>query len=389
MEPGPAVRRATRAIVTVVNVIGAASMPYNEFVTYRANKHPEEQHVVIVWDTIDRAWLPADDPRGPKGTVEIIACQGNLRRLMSRTREVVQRLRLQHDHVVVHLHQPRSGLLFHLMRPMFAPSPPVVFTVHNAYDNYSLVRKIMTGVNFLLADEVTFVSRSSWDAFPRYLHRLRTAGVSAVRNGVDVDRVDDALRRPRAPAGTAHNGDGAAGLGLRLLNVGRFVEQKHHRFLIELLAQLPACVTLTLVGDGPLRRTVAAWASEAGLTSRVRFTGLIPREQVYDEMRDADVFVSSSRWEGLPIAALEAMTAGLPVALSDIDSHREIAEVAVGARVLPLRLEEWRTLILEWSALPAGALAQIGQANRRAVVTELSLARMHERYTEIYRQLAG
>jgi glycosyltransferase involved in cell wall biosynthesis len=373
-----------RAIVTVVNVIGAASMPYNEFVMYRARKFPQEKHVVIVWDKIDPAGLP---PRAEN--IAIVACQGSFWKLASLTRRVLKDLRLNYRHAVVHLHQPRSGILFQLLRPVFGWDFPILFTIHNSYNKYSMVRKILTGLNFLLADGVTFVSQSSYHAFPAYLHGLRARGVRTVRNGVDVERVDSTLGQPAAARGRARNSDAGVAPVLNLINVGRFVEQKNHRFLIELLSQLPGNVTLTLVGEGPLRHQAALWVSKAGLSSRVRFTGLIPREAVYDEMRHADIFVSGSLWEGLPIAALEAMTVALPVMLSDIESHREIAEVAPGAEVLPLRLPDWRERLLSWSSLPREDLAGIGEQNRDAVVAELSLARMHDRYSEVYQGIAG
>lgn len=57
----------------------------------------------------------------------------------------------------------------------------------------------------------------------------------------------------------------------------------------------------------------------------VHFTGWIPRGDVYNLFRDADAFVFSSRYEGFGIPVLEAMTAGIPIACSDIPALREIA----------------------------------------------------------------
>jgi glycosyltransferase involved in cell wall biosynthesis len=309
---------------------------------------------------------------------------------MSLTRRLLKDLRLNYRRIVIHLHQPRSGLFFHLLRPLFGWNLPTLFTIHSAYDRYAVERKIMTAINFLLADAVTFVSQSSYQAFPAYLQRLRAGGVTTVLNGVDIERVESVLGQVGAVTrDRACKSDVGAAPVLKLISVGRFVEAKNHRFLIDLLSQLPENITLTLVGDGPLRQQVAGWVSDARLSHRVRLTGLLPREEVYNELRQADVLVSSSLWEGLPIAALEAMTVGLPVILSDIQPHGEIKEVVPDAEVLPLRLHEWRELLQRWSFLPRDELTRIGEQNREAVVSGLSLARMHERYTEVYRHLAG
>ena len=379
-----------RAIVTVVNIVGAASMPFNEFVMYRAAKFPQERHVVIVWDDIDPASLPPAATEVKEGSITTLLCHGSFLKLAALTRSVLRELRPNYKHVVVHLHQPRSGAVFHLLRPIIGWDVPILFTVHNSFDKYGIVRKLLTGVNFLLASGVTFVSQSSYSAFPPHLHRLRKTGVLAVRNGVDLERVDRVLGQ-HAIAFQPHADHGRAGVvpELKLINVGRFVEQKNHRFLIELLSHLPVGVTLTLVGDGPLRTQAARWASDACVATRVRFTGLIPREAVYDAMTASDVFVSGSLWEGLPIAVLEAMALRLPVVLSDIEPHREIADVAPAVKVLPLQVEAWRHLLQSWASRPGDELRRIGEQNREAVAAELSLARMHERYTEIYQRIAG
>jgi glycosyltransferase involved in cell wall biosynthesis len=390
VEPGATMMPETseRAIVTVVNIVGAASMPFNEFVRYRARKFPQEKHIVIVWDELDAASLPLAEAEA--GSITTLLCHGRLLKLAALTRSVMRELRPRYQHIVVHLHQPRSGAVFHLLRPIIGWNVPILFTIHNSFDKYSIARKLLTGVNFLLASGVTFVSRASYSAFPTRLHRLRKTGVRAVRNGVDLERVDRAAGQHALPSKLQATGSGAGVVpGLKLINVGRFVEQKNHCFLIELLSQLPASATLTLVGDGPMRQRVARLAADAGLAGRVRFTGLIPREAVYDAIGESDVFVSGSLWEGLPIAVLEAMALRAPVILSDIEPHREIAEVAPAVKVLPIRAEAWRDLLQDWASRPGEELRRLGQQNREAVVAELSLARMHERYTEIYQQVAG
>jgi glycosyltransferase involved in cell wall biosynthesis len=75
---------------------------------------------------------------------------------------------------------------------------------------------------------------------------------------------------------------------------------------------------LFILGDGPLW---AACQKEAAGHERVHLVGHIGDVRPY--LRGADYYVSASHSEGLPNAVLEAMACGLPVALSDIPSHRE------------------------------------------------------------------
>ncbi len=68
-------------------------------------------------------------------------------------------------------------------------------------------------------------------------------------------------------------------------------------------------------------------ASVLGLEKIVSFKGIVPNVQDY--LNCADIFILPSRWEGLPISAIEAACAGLPMILSDIEPFREFESKSV------------------------------------------------------------
>jgi glycosyltransferase involved in cell wall biosynthesis len=376
---------AERAIINVVNSLGPGSAPLNGFAAYRARKFAQEKHFVISFAAVDEAFLREAAELATGGNLTILDCKGSVVRLARLSRALIRSLRSQFPQVVVHLHHHRSGLLFHLIRPVVGGTPSVLFTVRNSFEDYALPAKLLACMNFLLASAVTFVGGASYRAFPAPLRRLRAAAAHAIPNGADLERIDKALAEVAA---TSSDGGSAFDTGMKLLCVARFVRQKNHRFLIQLLSELPAGFTLVLVGEGVLRQQVLRWAKEAGVEERVIFTGLIPRDAVYDEMSRADVFVSTSCWEGLPVAALEAMATKLPLVVSDIAPHQEIAAMAPSVKLLPLQIDAWRELLSQWACLPRQELRRIGERNREAVAAQLSLDRMHARYTEIYRSIA-
>ena len=118
-----------------------------------------------------------------------------------------------------------------------------------------------------------------------------------IQNGVDLARAPTAKRRSEPP---------------RLVTVGRLQAPKDALTLVRALAALRGHPYEALVvGDGPDRPLVEQEALRLGLGSVVEFTG--EREDVADLLAAADLFVLSSRSEGLPISILEAMAAGLPV----------------------------------------------------------------------------
>jgi len=112
-----------------------------------------------------------------------------------------------------------------------------------------------------------------------------------------------------------------------VLHVGRFLEQKNHLGLLEIwrsvLTRTPTA-RLLLVGDGVLRPKVETAVQDHGLAGTVRFLGT--RADVKEIMGSCDVFLFPSLHEGLPVAALEAGGAGLPVVGTNVAGLNEIVE---------------------------------------------------------------
>jgi phosphatidylinositol alpha-1,6-mannosyltransferase len=153
-----------------------------------------------------------------------------------------------------------------------------------------------------------------------HLQRRYPAAAGAVTASISSIRLPaSALRPPRtAPARPD---------GLRLVFVGSFLPVKNHATLLHAMALARGeglALSLTLVGDGPLRPTIEARIAELGLGAEVRLTGHLTRSAIEAELDGADLFVIPSWSEGLPRAAIEAMARGLPVIGSAVPGIREL-----------------------------------------------------------------
>jgi phosphatidylinositol alpha-1,6-mannosyltransferase len=114
---------------------------------------------------------------------------------------------------------------------------------------------------------------------------------------------------------------------LRILCVGRLIERKGQRHLIDAVKRLideGIDVELDLVGTGDARIDNETHVARLGLAERIRFLGYVPREEITEHYAAAHVFVLPSYNEGMSVALLEAMAAGLPVIVTPTGGTAEL-----------------------------------------------------------------
>lgn len=116
-----------------------------------------------------------------------------------------------------------------------------------------------------------------------------------------------------------------------LLSVGELSKRKNHIAVIRALANMKETNVYYLIcGQGKLKRRLKIQAQVLGIAGRVRLLGY--REQMEPFYKNADIFVFPSFQEGLPMALLEAMAAGMACVVSDIRGNRELISESGGIR---------------------------------------------------------
>jgi glycosyltransferase involved in cell wall biosynthesis len=117
-----------------------------------------------------------------------------------------------------------------------------------------------------------------------------------------------------------------------VLTVGRLLRHKRVDRAIAAMAGLVPAFELVVVGDGPARRRLKAYAADLQVSSRVRFAGRASEADLHRWLNTARLVVTLSEEEAFGIQVLEGIAAGRPVVASDIPAHRELGDyVADGA----------------------------------------------------------
>lgn len=311
-----------------------------------------------------------------------------LRRLGARhfalTRRAISRFGVE----VVHTHGKGPGLYGRAMARWMGI--PAIHTLHGLhYADYgplgrrlylALERRLSRGSRFVIS-----VSRSGYrEGLDLRLFRPEQGVV--ILNGVDIDETERLLLESPVRRES---------LGLTAANpvigcVSRFDPVKRIELLVDALRRLkdrfPRLV-LVLVGDGGELPRIRRLIAENGLSDRVILTGFI--DNPVRVQAALDLYVAASRKEGLPLAVLEAMAAGLAVVATDVPGHRDV--VAPGETGLLVAPEDPAALAEAVATLLSDPPRRksLGQAGRERVRQEFGVRAMVDATAAVYRRAAG
>ena len=229
----------------------------------------------------------------------------------------------------IHCHSPVGGALARLAGHRYGIR--VMYTAHgfHFYRRAPLRNWLLFyPAEKLLAywtDVLITVNREDYGFARRYLAAGGVCRIPGV--GMDPERIR-AVGRQVDPAAVRRK-YGIPDKALLLLSVGELSRRKNHGIVLRALALLKTGglahgkdVYYLVCGQGPLENQLVRRACKYGIDARVRLAGFV--DDVAAVYRAADIFVFPSLQEGMPVALMEAMAAGMPCVVSDIRGNREL-----------------------------------------------------------------
>jgi glycosyltransferase involved in cell wall biosynthesis len=179
---------------------------------------------------------------------------------------------------------------------------------------------------------------------------------------------------------------------LLIVAIGNLYAVKGHITLLRALsalgtgAEAPAW-RVAIAGRGEEEAALRAFASEAGIASRVHLLGF--RSDVPDILAAADVFTMPSRSEGLPLALVEAMATALPIVASDVGGIPEVVTRDLEAVLVPPEDAARLAEAIRWLLRDASHRTALGAAAQRRAYRDFSVTTMGDAYESLYRGSAS
>lgn len=209
---------------------------------------------------------------------------------------------------IIHLHSSKAGFLGRIVSFLLGKSKKTIYTPHAIsflrLDVSPKKRKIfiwMEKFASFFGGKIVACSQSEKEA----IEEQGIKNVTFINNGIKPLEIEKKVNTSDK---------------ITIISVGRLSIQKNPKLFNDIALEFIDNPNIQFIwcGDGELK---------SELTSpNIKCTGWIERKTLKNYLANADIYLSTSLWEGLPLSVLEAMSIGLPVVLSDCVGNRDLVE---------------------------------------------------------------
>ncbi|MBO0588602.1 glycosyltransferase [Sporosarcina sp. E16_8] len=286
---------------------------------------------------------------------------------------------LSRDFDIVHAHLFAPQLYVAYIKQFMGGKTVLITTEHNTH-NRRREKKYFKFIDSWMYKKYTKIIANTEGTKEEMINYLPKVAVKTVvvHNGIRIKQYLEAkpLERKELVSNYREN-------DILIVMVAAMREQKDYETLIRASALLPENYHILLVGIGERLTDVKEYAKEYG-TPKISFLGR--RSDVPSILKSCDIFVLSSKWEGFGLVAVEAMSADLPIIVSDVAGLREVVE-GVGTFFEVGNEEDLKRQILN---TPKDRIEgkELNSEKKQKMIL-YSIEKMASNYLRIYREVTG
>jgi hypothetical protein len=303
----------------VVYVVESFDAGVYSFLYDLCNSVSEDYEVVIIYSL--RKLTPENfrDDFDPKiKFIETKMCKGlNLRENIKSLLQLKKILKVEHPDII-HLHSSKAGFLgrlacfankFNMDKVFYNPHG---FSFRKTNES-KFKRRVFYGLEWFASKLGGHIVACSKGEFKEAL-KISNKSIK-INNGIDTCKIDDIISENNLNEIRRKNNNKRK--KLKIATVGRICYQKNPE-LFNQIAKYFKHSDFLWIGDGELTGELTA--------DNIKITGWIERKQVIKELIDIDIFILTSRWEGLPLSLLEAMYIGKPSIVSNVMGNKDVVK---------------------------------------------------------------
>jgi len=273
---------------------------------------------------------------------------------------------------VIHLHSSKAGFLGRLAAKTLGLSDKVIYTTHGISflrKDISLTKKkiliSLEKLAYKLGGKVIACSRSEAEFIKKY--------------GIEASYIFNGLKCPKLGNKKFKANKFIETEKIKIATVGRITFPKNPFLFREIAKAFLSVknVEFIWIGDGELKNVIDL--------PNIKITGWLSQEEVFEVLKQADIYLSTSLWEGLPLAVLQAMCTELPLVLHHCVGNIDLVEEEYNGFLFRNKVEAVEKLKLLINFIEKRI--SMGKASLKLVQTKFSLEKMIAEYRNLYESI--
>lgn len=277
---------------------------------------------------------------------------------------------------IIHCHNPGT-LLYGVMAGKFC-NKKIVNTEHGFVDSHTAKSCIKDKLLYNLSEEITVVSDSLKKSLLNKF-KIPPNKIHVIKNGIEPLFLENSKFQSKLKLGleTEYNYIGI---------VARLSPVKNHKAMIDafkLITKQKPKTKLLIVGDGELREELHNYVEINRLNNVILFLG--SRDDIPTILNALDIFVLSSNSEGLSMAIIEAMAAGLPVVATNVGGNKELVMDGINGLLVPPKCPESIANAVIKLVNNNSFATRLGNTGKDIFLNKFTINKMVEKFIEIYK----